>query len=172
MKPYSQDLREKIIRAIDAQGETQEEIAERFSVSPSFVVKLWRRWRETGSAAALPHAGGRRRSLQASGAVIRRALDRQPDLTLAELCERVGATGGASVSAKTMCLELQRLSLPRKKSRSTTGARHAARERAESRLALSCGGLSRRAVEVHSRIGQQLGPDTPVRARRSGRAHQ
>ena len=120
MKPYSQDLREKIVRALEAQEETQEEIAQRFSVSTSFVVKLWRRWRETGSAAALPHAGGRQPSLQASEAVIRRELDRQPDLTLAELCEQVGATGGASVSTKTMCLELRRLSLPRKKSRSTT----------------------------------------------------
>lgn len=120
MKPYSQDLREKIVRALEAQEETQEEVAVRFSVSPSFVVKLWRRFRETGSAAALAHAGGRSRSLQASEAVIRRALDRQPDLTLLELCEEVGASGGASVSTKTMCLELQRLDLPRKKSRSTT----------------------------------------------------
>jgi transposase len=120
MKPYSQDLREKIVRALEAQEETQEEVASRFSVSTSFVVKLWRRWRTTGHAAPLPHAGGRQRSLQASEAVIRRALERQPDLTLAELCEKVGATGRASVSTKTMCLELQRLTLPRKKSRSTT----------------------------------------------------
>ena len=122
MKPYSLDLREKIIRALEAQEGTQEEIAERFSVSTSFVVKLWRRWRETGSAAALPHAGGRPRSLHAAEAAIRRALERQPDLTLAELCEEVGAGGGASVSTKTMCLELQRLDLPRKKSRSTTAS--------------------------------------------------
>jgi transposase len=122
MKPYSQDLREKIVRALEAQEETQEEVASRFSVSTSFVVKLWRRWRTTGSSAALPHAGGRQRSLQASEAAIRRELARQPDLTLAELCEKVGATGGASVSTKTMCLELQRLTLPRKKSRSTTAS--------------------------------------------------
>jgi transposase len=65
--------------------------------------------------------------LQASEAVIRRALERQPDLTLAELCEEVGTDGGASVSTKTMCLELKRLDLPRKKSRSTTasGTAHA-----------------------------------------------
>src|SRR5438105_13168272 len=117
MKPYSQDLREKIVRALEAQDETQEEVASRFSVSTSFVVKLWRRWRSTGSAAALPRAGGRQRSLQAAEEMIRRELERQPDLTLAELCEKVGATGAASVSTKTMCLELRRLSLPRKKSR-------------------------------------------------------
>ena len=120
MKPYSQDLREKIIRALESDDETQEEIANRFSVSPSFVVKLWRRWRTTGSCAPMPHAGGRNRSLLPSQATIRRELKRQPDLTLAELCQKVVADGGTSVSAKTMCLELQRLRLPRKKSRSTT----------------------------------------------------
>src|SRR5918999_5737801 len=98
MKPYSQDLREKIIRALEAQDETQEEIAARFAVSPSFVVKLWRRWRTTGSCAALPHGGGRQRDLGASEATIRRELKRQPDLTLAELCEKVEAAGGATVS--------------------------------------------------------------------------
>ena len=122
MKPYSQDLRQKIVRALEAQDETQEEVAARFCVSTSFVVKLWRRWRETGSATALPHAGGRGRSLLASEATIRRELARQPDLTLAELCETVSGRGGASVSPKTMCLELRRLSLPRKKSRSITAS--------------------------------------------------
>ncbi len=120
MKPYSQDLRERIIRALEAGEETQAEIASRFDVSPSFVVKLWRRWRETGSCTALVHAGGRARSLQASEALIRREVARQPDVTLAELCGRVARSAGASVSTKTMCLELRRLSLPRKKSRSTT----------------------------------------------------
>lgn len=119
MKPYSQDLRERIIHALQAQEETQEEVASRFSVSHSFVVKLWRRWRSTGGCAALPHAGGRQRRLQVSEAVIRHQIASHPDLTLAELCQRVIDRGGASVSRKTMCLELQRLNLPRKKSRST-----------------------------------------------------
>jgi transposase len=119
MKPYSQDLRGKIIHALEAQEETQEEVAARFSVSHSFVVKLWRRWRTTGNCAALPHAGGRQRGLKDAEATLRQEIARQPDLTLAELCQRISATGRASVSLKTMCLELQRLALPRKKSRST-----------------------------------------------------
>ena len=115
MKPYSQDLREKIIYALQAQEETQAEVAERFCVSHSFVVKLWRRCSTTGSCAALPHAGGRARSLKDSEAVIRHQIAAQPDLTLAELCQRVTQSGGKSVSRKTMCLELQGLNLPQKK---------------------------------------------------------
>lgn len=37
-----------------------------------------------------------------------------------ELCERLAGAGAPSVSPATMCSELQRLDLPRKKSRSTT----------------------------------------------------
>ena len=119
MRPYSQDLREKIVHALEA-GSTQEEAADRFSVSLSFVEKLWRRFRETGSCAALPHAGGRQRALRQHEAALRQEVAHQPDATLSELCERVRAAGAPAVSLATMCAELQRLDLPRKKSRSTT----------------------------------------------------
>jgi putative transposase len=119
MKPHSQDLREKIIRALEAGG-TQEEVADRFSVSLSFVEKLWRRWRTSGSCSALAHAGGRRRSLEGHEAGIRKEVARQPDVTLAELCERAAASGARAVCLATMCAELRRLDLPRKKSRPTT----------------------------------------------------
>jgi len=52
-------LRERIIAALEANEQTQPEIAERFGVSVSTVEKLWKRWRSTGLCAALPHAGGR-----------------------------------------------------------------------------------------------------------------
>jgi transposase len=119
MRPYSQDLRERIIRALEAQDETQQEIAERFNVSLSFVEKLWRRWQETGSGAALPHAGGRTNSLRKYEAMLRAEVGKQPDVTLQEVAERVSAAGGPSLSLASFCLELQRLGLPRKKSRST-----------------------------------------------------
>lgn len=119
MKPYSQDLRERIVQQGAAQEETQPEIAERFAVSLSFVEKVGRRWRTTGSCAARPHAGGRARSLQEAEGVIRAAVASAPDLTLAALCTQVAQRGGPRVSEKTMGLELQRLHLPLKKSPST-----------------------------------------------------
>lgn len=119
MKPYSQDLREKIVRALEA-DDTQEEVADRFAVSLSFVEKLWRRWRASGSCAALPHAGGRQRSLREHEAAIRKEVSEQPDVTLSELCDRLAAAGAPAVCRATMCTELRRLDLPRKKSRFTT----------------------------------------------------
>jgi len=118
MRPYSQDLRERVIEALEGQDGSQAEIAERFAVSLPFVEKLWWRWRTTGSCAPQPHGGGRRRSLRGAEGLIRTALAQEPDLTLASLCERVAQAGHPQVSTKTMCLELKRLRLPLKKSRS------------------------------------------------------
>jgi transposase len=77
------------------------------------------RVRNTGSCAARPHAGGRSRSLAPYATWLRAEVARQPDVTLDELCERAYQAHGVSASPSMMCRELQRLRLPRKKSRST-----------------------------------------------------
>jgi transposase len=119
MRPYSQDLRDRAIAAIEAGELPQAEIAAIFGISPSTLEKWWARWRHTGSCAARPHAGGRPRALADSEAALRAEVAHRPDATLAELCERVAATGAAA-GASAMSRELRRLRLPRKKSRSTT----------------------------------------------------
>ena len=120
MKAYSQDLRERVITAVKQGVQSQSEIAETFGVSQSTVETWWRRWRTTRSVAALPHGGGNPRALQECSAAIRAAVKQQPDITLAELCEQVAEQQDAPASPSMMCRELQRLELPRKKSRSTT----------------------------------------------------
>ena len=129
MKPYSQDLRDRIIHTLEAGQETQPKVAERFRVSPSFVAKLWHRWRRNGSGAAKPHAGGTSRRLTNHTETLRNEVAQQPDATLEELRDRVVAAQGPRVSPATICRELQRLHLPRKKSRSTprSGRRNASR---------------------------------------------
>jgi transposase len=119
MKPYSQDLREKIIQALELQEETQSEIADRFAVSLSFVEKLWHHWRTTGSCTAKPHAGGQQRRLRDYSEVLRSALAKQPDAKLEELSDQIVEAKGPEVSLATVCRELQRLKLPSKKSHST-----------------------------------------------------
>ena len=56
MRPFSDDLRQRIHEACEA-GETTAEVAERFGVSTAFVRRLQQRFRETGSLA--PLSGGR-----------------------------------------------------------------------------------------------------------------
>jgi transposase len=119
MKPYSQDLRERAIAALEA-GKTQAEVAAQFDIHKSTLEKWWYRWRETGSCAALPGMPGPKRTLQAAESFIRVEVKTHPDATLAELCERVQVAKGLRVSPSMMCRELQILNLPLKKSRSTT----------------------------------------------------
>jgi transposase len=116
MKPYSQDLREKIIQALEAQEEMQCDIADRFAVSLSFVEKLWRQWQTTGSCAAKPHAGGQSRRLRDHSETLRNA---EPGATFEELSDQIVEAKGPQVSRSTICRELQRLKLPLKKSRFT-----------------------------------------------------
>lgn len=120
MKAYSLDLRQKILRACDAGLGSQRAIAHLFGVSQSFLEKLLRRRRTSGTMAALPHGGGRTPACDtATLALVRGFVQQQPDATLEELCERLHAPRGLRVSVPTMCRLWYRLGLPRKKKPST-----------------------------------------------------
>jgi transposase len=127
MRPYSQDLRDRAVAAYAAGEGSEAAVAARFGIHKSTLEKWLYRKRGTGSCAALPHASGPARTLQACDDFIRTEVKKQPDVSLAELCERVEAATGLSASLSMMCRELQLLDLPRKKSRSTTASatRHA-----------------------------------------------
>lgn len=132
MKAYSTDLRQKIVDAYDRRLGSQRALADLFGVSVSFVEKLLCRHRSTGDVAPKPHAGGQKRRLgPAAETVIQEAVRAMPDITLEDLCTRVAETQGFQVSVPTMCRALQRLRLPRKKSRSTpvSGTRRASSRR-------------------------------------------
>lgn len=120
MKAYSLDLRQKIADACDRKIGTQQQIADTFGVSLSFVEKLLRRKRTTGSIAPLPHRGGGKPSLDSEALLLlRRLVKENPDATLEELCEALGDRTGIKVSLTTMWTVLKRLRLPLKKSHST-----------------------------------------------------
>ncbi|MGH9948426.1 MAG: hypothetical protein ACRD6X_14705 [Pyrinomonadaceae bacterium] len=99
MRPYSNDLRRRIIEVIQENEESQAEIAERFSVSVSFVEKLWQRFRSSGSYEAKPHAGGRERILKGYEAFIRAEVKAQSDITLDELAKKVAKVNGEGTLA-------------------------------------------------------------------------
>jgi transposase len=120
MAAYSIDLRQKILHAWERRLGSQRALADLFGVSLSFIEKLIRRYRTTGDIAPKPHAGGPRLRLDTTAAtLVRRLMHDNADLTLEELCAHVADERGVRVSVATMCRVLQRLGLPRKKSRST-----------------------------------------------------
>jgi transposase len=116
MQAYSMDLRERVVAACDEGIDTRAEIAERFSVSQSWIRRLLQRRREAGSIAPKPHGGGQRPAFDAEGLErLRRAVAERPDATLAELRDAIGATCGiTAVHEATVAL-----GLTLKKSRST-----------------------------------------------------
>lgn len=117
MKPYTLDLRRKILDAYDHKRGSQRALAALFGVSRAFLEQLLRRRRTTGEIAPRPHAGGRQPRCDAAAlALVRQLVRDQPDVTLAELCAQLRRQGGLRLSVATMCRVLQRLRLPRKKS--------------------------------------------------------
>ena len=112
MRPYSDDLRTRVIETIERGEESWRQIAKRFLVSVSFVVRLVRRHRDTGSVEPRPHGGGQRPAFDAADLDRLRGLVRQrPDATLEELRESLGTT----CSTMAIVRALQKLGLPRKK---------------------------------------------------------
>lgn len=116
MNAYSSDLRERIAQAYDEGAGSQRALAARFRVSRTFVERLLRRRRETGSLAALPRSGGQRSALDAAALrLVARLVRQQNDLTLSELCDLVERQRGLRVSVPTMHRAAARLGLRTKK---------------------------------------------------------
>jgi transposase len=144
MAAYAIDLRQKILRAWERHLGSQRSIADIFGVSLAFVENVLRQYRATGDIVPKPHAGGQKPRLSAAAqAIVPRLMGANPDATLEELCTGVAAETGVRVSVPTMCRVLQRLGLPRKKSRSTPASKTPS---ASSRRGQATGRRSRRST--------------------------
>ena len=88
MQAYSQDLRERVLRALD-RGDRPTEIARRFEVSRIWVYQVRNRVQATGERNSLRIGGYRRSRLADSELVLRAWIAAEPDLTLTELQRRL-----------------------------------------------------------------------------------
>lgn len=114
MRPFSFDLRQRIIAALDA-GQAVSVVAERFSVSPRTVRRYRQRWRALGTLDPQPHPGRSRLIHGGDEAALREQVLAAPDATLREHREQWHARSGVWVSESTLCRALQRLQLTVKK---------------------------------------------------------
>lgn len=120
MKAYSDDLRQRVAAACAVPGRSLPQVAAQFAVSLSFVEKLLRRQRTSGSVAALPHRGGPAPRLTEAGRTTRLScVAAQPDATLDELCQHLVVAGGPPLGRTTLWNALQALDWRRKKRVST-----------------------------------------------------
>src|ERR1700737_4409994 len=86
-KPYSDDLRERVVAAIEA-GHTRVKVAERYNLALSTVGGFIKRKRETGSISPGKFGGHKTFALAAHADLVKKLIAEQPDSTLAELKAR------------------------------------------------------------------------------------
>ena len=120
MKAYSQDLRQRVVRAVDA-GQSQAEIAKTFAVSVATIKRYLKQRRETGHvlAKAIPGRPAHKGALLQ--AHLRAQLEAHPDATREEHCRLFQAEHGLEVSTASISRARASLGWTRKKRRSLPG---------------------------------------------------
>jgi transposase len=112
MQPLSNDLRERILNAVDNREGSRRELAARFCVNTSTITRLLQLRRQTGSFEPRPHGGGVAPTLDHDALQrLRELVERTPDATLEALKRELGIPGSRMI----ICRALQKLGLPLKK---------------------------------------------------------
>jgi putative transposase len=116
-KPYSSDLRERVVAAVVKEGLSRNQAALRFGVGISTAITWVRRFLETGSAAPGKIGGYRQKSIRGEDRewLLRRIKER--DFTLRGLVDELSAERGLKVDYRTMWnfVHAERLSFKKKR---------------------------------------------------------
>ena len=124
MKAYSVDFRQKIVDVYHNESISQRQLATRFSVTKSFVIKLLKQYRETGDIKPLAHGGGAKLKINPEQfEVLAELIENNNDATLEELCQMFQEKTQVIVSRATMGRMSQRLNLTVKKNASCSRER-------------------------------------------------
>jgi transposase len=139
MKAYSVDLRQRVIDACD-DGMGTKAVAVKYTVSPSWVRKLKKQKRDTGSIEPLTATPGPRPALSAHEDRLRELIRANPDRTAGEY----QALLGVEVAVVTVWRAIRRLGLTHKKSTPRGRTEPARRGRTPGELADGNGTPTRR----------------------------
>lgn len=147
MQAYSQDLRERVLRALD-RGDRPTEIARRFEVSRIWVYQVRKREQETGVRSSFQIGGHRLSRLAQREQVLRAWIAAEPDLTLAELQQRL-AQQGVSIKIGALWHQLNKWGLTFKKNLARQRARTRRRAGGPARMGGSAAGDGHRKIGIH-----------------------
>lgn len=134
MKPYSLDLREKIISTYEAGNTSIRQVAERFQVSKTTVQALLKRKQATGTLQPTRATGGKASQLAGYEQDIAAMVEQHQDYTLADYCEYWQDKTGVRVSQSTMCRFLQKQQLTIKQNLSQRSSGRSGSANSTSRL--------------------------------------
>ena len=147
MQSYSQDLRDRVLWAL-SRGERPTAIARRLEVTRVWVYQVRDRERKTGKRVSFQIGGHRRSRVAEMESVLRSWIEQEPDLSLAELCERL-AKQGVSIKTGALWHQLNKWNLTFKKN----PARQRTRTRGRATSAAGMDGSSaedeRRKASIH-----------------------
>jgi transposase len=134
MKPLSEDLRKRIIEAREA-GQSPSEVYRRFGVSRSSEARLWRQYQGKGHTEPRQIGGHRRSRLSKHEPTLRKWIEKQPDLTIDELCQRCEDALKVKIGRTALWHRLERMGLSYKKNSARRRAREARRKGCAGKLA-------------------------------------
>ena len=125
-KPYSQDLRDRVIDAVEKGGMSCRASARRYEISESVAIKWLERYRREGSREPVGHGGHRRSALMPHRDFLEAARAEKPDGTLQALCERLRSERGIKADTSMMSRFFRRIGVTLKKRRLLRASRIAA----------------------------------------------
>ena len=114
MNAYSEDLREKIVEALE-RGMGKSQAARTFSVSLSSVKRYAKLAQEGRSLAPKNRPGSKPKLEERSRKLLQADLEEHPFLTLQQRCEYLWAVASVEVSRSTVCRAIKRMDSTRKK---------------------------------------------------------
>lgn len=114
MRAYSQDLRERVLRAVD-EGKPRAQIIELFHVSRATIKRYLKQRRETGTVLPRPIPGRTPKKGAVLQAHIIELLHERPDARLEDYCQLWETQHGIKVSPSTMSRAIRQANYTRKK---------------------------------------------------------
>jgi transposase len=115
MKAYSEDLRKKIVEAVEQRGMQQTEASRLFGVSLSSIKRYVRKSRQ-GRSLSPGKAPGKRPTIdERAQKLLEEDLRERPFLTLQQRCEYLRVVASVEVSRSTLCRTIGRMGSTRKK---------------------------------------------------------
>ena len=118
-KPFSQDLRNRVIDAVEKGGMSCRAAARRYEVSESTAIKWLERYRRDGLRGPAGHGGHRPSALMPHREFLEAARAEKSDLTLQGLCDRLRSEKGVKADTSMMSRFFRRIGVTLKKRRSS-----------------------------------------------------
>jgi len=136
-KPYSQDLRDRVIDAVERGKMSRRAAGRHYEISESVAIKWLERVERHGSREPLGHGGHRASKLMPHRDFLKAARAEKSDVTLQALCDRLLAERGVKANTSMMSRFFRKIGVTFKKRPSSRASRspgHKPASRALARL--------------------------------------